>query len=130
MVYWAFIIWPEEFQLKNNENILQNYKKLKQAMVTLGGMVEQRFSNNLLNFVITNVGSILCHIICCTFKNWNMLWQDILKLICQKKVNNDDDSLACLYKCKFVFDKKKKYYIANNCSVLSWCTRYDKYISV
>ena len=22
--------------------------------------------------------------------------------------NNEDDSLACLYKCKFVFDKKKK----------------------
>ena len=43
-----------------------------------------------------------------------MLWQDILILNCRKKVNKNDDSLAHLYKCKFVFWQKEKWKIGTN----------------
>ena len=51
----------------------------KQAMITLWGMAEHRFS------IVFNK------------QHFTLLWY----------VNNDDCSLDHLFKCKFVFDKKK-----------------------
>ena len=60
-------------------------EKNKQALKILWGMAEHRFSN-VYNYQ------------CLTL----VLYLYILKLNRWKKVNNDDDSLASLYKCYFL----------------------------
>ena len=91
----------------------------KQAMITLRGMAEKRFSNvyNYKHF------TLLWYIYRCFsppptsippfyplpfYDKWNKIKCDISILNRWKKVNNNDDSLDHLYKCKFVFWHKQK----------------------